>query len=158
MVTLMRRLALAVLPALSVAACRPAPPSYRAGSLTISDVVSPEPVRGGPGGAYFTVTNAGATDSLIRVSSPAADTVSIHQMADGNGAMVMGPVAAVALPAGTTVHFAPGHDHVMLEALRRPILAGDSLTLILTFRHAGVVAVRARVVPYRDLESVLDAR
>jgi copper(I)-binding protein len=142
----------------TLAACHPAPPAYRAGPLTISRVVSPEPVRGGPGGAYFTITNAGPADTLIRVTSAVSDSVSMHRMFDRDGTMLMGPVAEVAIPAGGTVRFAPGHDHVMLEALRRTLVAGDSVPLVLVFRRAGPVPVWARVVAYRDLESALGAR
>ena len=137
--------------------CRAASPVYRAGPLTISYVVSPEPVRGGPGGAYFTITNAGAADTLIGVTSTTADSVSMHQIFYRGGTMLMRPVVEVEIPARSAIRFAPGHDHVMLEALRRPIVVGDSVPLVLVFRRAGPVPVWARVVAYRDLESALGA-
>lgn len=152
----MIRVGAVVLGLAALAACARPAPVYHAGALTISGVYAPEPVRGGPGGAYFTIANAGDPDTLMAVTSPDADSVSMHGTVDRDGTALMGPLAAVAILTGDTIRFAPGHDHVMLERLRRPIAAGDSVPLVLHFRHAGAVAVAARVVSYQDLESALD--
>ncbi|HEU5359022.1 MAG TPA: copper chaperone PCu(A)C [Gemmatimonadales bacterium] len=153
----MTRRALAALGVAALVGCRPAPPVYHLGELTISHVVSPEPQRGGPGGAYFTIVNGGPDDTLIGVASPDADTVMMHESETTGGMVKMDMTAAVPVPAGDTVRFAPGRRHVMLTGLHRTLIAGDSLRLTLTFREAGTVVVTARVVAYADLDAALGA-
>lgn len=147
----------AVLCLAALAECRPAAPVYHLGEITISHVVSPEPQRGGPGGAYFTIVNGGPDDTLVGVTSPDADKVMMHESESMGGMVQMEMTAAVPVPAGDTVRFAPGQRHVMLEGLHRTLLPGDSLPLTLTFREAGTVVVSARVVAYADLDAALGA-
>lgn len=149
---------LAVAALLAVAACRPAAPVYHLGPITLSHVVSPEPQRGGPGGAYFTIVNDGPDDTLISVATPDADSSMMHRSVRRGGMVDMEMVAAVPVPAGDTVRFEPGADHVMLVGLHRTILAGDSIPLTLTFRNAGTLVVTARVVSYADLDAALGPR
>ena len=151
----MRRPLLAALGLAALVGCRPAPTVYHLGEITISHVVSPEPQRGGPGGAYFTIINGGPDDTLVGVTSPDADTVMMHESETSGGMMQMKMTAAVPIPAGDTVRFAPGQRHVMLTGLHRTLLPGDSLPLTLTFRGAGTVVVSARVVAYADLDAAL---
>ncbi|MGH7733259.1 MAG: copper chaperone PCu(A)C [Gemmatimonadales bacterium] len=143
---------------LAFAACHMAAPVYHLGSLTLTHVVAPEPQRGGPGGAYFTIINDGPDDTLIGVTSPDADTTMMHRSVPTGGMVRMEMTTAVPVPAGDTVRFEPGTDHVMLTGLHRTILAGDSLSLTLTFRNAGTVVVTAPVVPYADLDAALGPR
>jgi copper(I)-binding protein len=56
---------------------------------------------------------------------------------------------------GDSVRLRPGGRHVMLEGLRRPLAAGDSLRAVLRFRRAGALAITAPVVAYQDLEQYL---
>ncbi|MGB7211182.1 MAG: copper chaperone PCu(A)C [Gemmatimonadales bacterium] len=143
---------------LAAAACHPAAPVYQLGPITVTHVVAPEPQRGGPGGAYFTIINAGPEDTLVGVSSPDADTTMMHTSVPMGGMVHMEMTGAVPVPAGDTVRFEPGADHVMLTGLHRTLVAGDSLPLTLTFRNAGTVEVTARVVSYADLDAALGPR
>ncbi|HET7024769.1 MAG TPA: copper chaperone PCu(A)C [Gemmatimonadales bacterium] len=154
----MRARGAAALVLLAAAACHPAAPVYHLGSITVTHVVSPEPQRGGPGGAYFTIINDGPDDTLIGVTSPDADTTMMHRSTPMGGMVRMEMAAAVPVPAGDTVRFEPGADHVMLTGLHRTLLAGDSLPLTLTFRNAGTLVVSARVVSYADLDAALGPR
>jgi hypothetical protein len=43
----------------------------------------------------------------------------------------------------------------MLFQLRRKVVAGDTVTLYLSFVRVGAVQLRAPVVPYADLEKFL---
>jgi copper(I)-binding protein len=69
---------------------------------------------------------------LVSVASPAAGVVEIHQMAMDGDVMTMRPVNGLELPAGKTVELKPGGYHVMLMDLKRPLKAGDvvSVTLV----------------------------
>ena len=152
------RVVAAALALVTVVACHPAGPEYHLGPLTLTHVVSPEPQRGGPGGAYFTIINAGADDTLLSVTTPDADSSMMHRSVPMGGMVRMEMTDAVPIGAGDTVRFEPGADHVMLVGLHRTLVAGDSLPLTLTFRNAGTVVVAARVVSYADLDAALGPR
>lgn len=97
---------------------------------------------GADGALYFTLANPGR-DTLVVLGarSDAAAVTSLHtsmQMGQGAGAMVhMTPVARLAVPPGDSVVFAPLGKHAMLERLRRPIAAGDSVPFALTVARGG---------------------
>ena len=138
--------------------CRAAAtPVYQIGSLTVSRVVAPVPVIGGPGGIYFTVTAHGVGDTLIAVTTPIADSAQIHATMVRGEVLMMAPTVAVPIPVGAAVRFAPGGRHVMLLGLHRTLVAGDSFPVELTFSHAGRLTVSARLVDYAHLDDARDA-
>ncbi len=56
------------------------------------------------------------------------------------------------IPAGKTVELAPGGMHFMLLGLKRPLKAGDAITMKMTFVDAGKAKVTSVVtVPVRPL-------
>jgi copper(I)-binding protein len=59
--------------------------------------------------------------------------------------MRMRAVAAIDVPAGARVALASGGYHVMLIGLHKPLAAGGSVPLTLTFERAGSVEVMADV-------------
>jgi periplasmic copper chaperone A len=52
---------------------------------------------------------------------------------------------SIAIPASGTVVLEPGGFHVMLDGLRRDLVAGETVELELTFERAGPVTVDALV-------------
>ena len=86
-------------------------------------------------GAFMTIHSTEAAE-LVGVSSPAASKASIHRMAMANAMMTMEPVDALPIPAHGTVELKPGTFHVMLIGLTRPLEAGTTVPLTLTFRGA----------------------
>ncbi|MFI5234534.1 MAG: copper chaperone PCu(A)C [Gemmatimonadales bacterium] len=130
-------------------------PVYQAGNLTISRVVAPVPVIGGPGGVYFTITAHGVGDTLLAVTTPVADSAQIHATMARGEVLMMAPTAAVPIPAGATVRFAPGGRHVMLLGLHRTLIAGDSFPVELIFRRAGRLTVSAHLADYAHLDEAL---
>lgn len=85
--------------------------------------------------AYMELTSP--TDiALISVASPAAGRVELHAVTTEDGVMKMRPVGRVELPAGKAVKLAPGGLHVMLEDLKRPLKAGETVPLTLTIQRA----------------------
>ncbi len=86
-------------------------------------------------GAFMTIRSSEATE-LIRVSSPAAASASLHKMVMTDSMMSMEPVSSLPIPAHGMVDLKPGTYHVMLIGLKRTLAAGTSIPLILTFRGA----------------------
>ena len=99
------------------------------------------------GAAYMTLTNKTQTaDRLTGASSEVAAKVQIHEMKVVNGVMKMREVAGgLAIPAGGSVALKPGSYHVMLMGLKKPLVAGQSFPLTLTFAKAGNISVTVPV-------------
>ena len=101
------------------------------------------------GAAYLTLTSAG-DDRLLEVQVPAfvAARAEMHEVRkDSHGQMTMRRVEGIALPANQQVTLGPGSSHIMLVDLSRPLVAGDTLDVVLKFEKATRMAVR---VPVRD--------
>lgn len=99
------------------------------------------------GAAYVTVKGGAEADALLGVSTPIAAQAMVHETINDNGVMKMREVASVPVPAGQTVTFAPGGNHIMLMGLKRPLKAGDRFPLTLKFAKAGDVTVTVTVRP-----------
>ena len=64
---------------------------------------------------------------------------------DAKGQLSMHSVPELALPARTAVEFRPGAQHIMLMALARPLVAGDTIDVTLRLARAGELTTRAIV-------------
>lgn len=129
---------------LLAAACQRGLPEAHAsaGDLRLEHGFAFEPITPASGAAYVAITNRGrAADTLLSITSPAAAMV----MAHGGTMSGMGPVE---VPAGGSVRFTPGGAHLMLSDFSAAPKAGDSLTIVLTFAHAGTVQLALPVRPY----------
>jgi periplasmic copper chaperone A len=117
------------------------------GSLTVTDAWVRAAARGGTTAAYLTVTNGrGSDDTLVGVSTDAAESASLHRTMTGDSGMTgMQMTDEVPVKAGASVKLEPGGYHVMLEGLKADLAAGATVTLILTFEQAGPVTVSAGV-------------
>jgi copper(I)-binding protein len=87
-------------------------------------------------GAFMRLT-ASRDLRLIGARSDVAQNTEVHEMAMQGQMMRMREVAVVPLPRGQTVALAPGGYHVMLIGLKRPLGAGEQVTLTLVFEDAG---------------------
>jgi copper(I)-binding protein len=94
---------------------------------------------------YLTLTNKGAPDRLLSVTSAMAASVEMHSMAMEGDVMRMRQVEGIALPAGAAVALKPGALHLMLFGLKAPLKAGDHFPMTLKFEKAGVVVVTVSV-------------
>ena len=111
-------------------------PAY-AQEITIKDAWIRGTVQGqGATGAFMEITGK-SNARLVGVTSPLTKNVEVHNMKMENGVMRMFPVDSVDLPAGKPVKLAPGGYHVMLMGLQKPLNAGDTVPLQLTFELAG---------------------
>lgn len=82
---------------------------------------------------------------LIAVSSTAAQSAEIHTMSMDNGVMKMRQLDYLALPANEPVKLGPGGDHLMLFGLKKPLKAGNKITVILTVQYADKKTEKIRV-------------
>ena len=98
------------------------------------------------GAAYFTAENRASTaDTLIGVSSPVAERAEMHTHTMKDGMMMMHQLDSIEVPAGGTLEFKPGGNHIMLIGLKHPLLEGEHFPLTLTFKHAGNVELNVEV-------------
>jgi copper(I)-binding protein len=123
-----------------------APVFAGAGPIKVKAWAEATPPGADVGVVYLELHNLGSTpDRLVGVTSPVAGKLSLHQSMTMSGMSQMRPLDGVTLPPGAIVRFAPGGTHVMLEQLRRPLKAGDSVPLTLIFDHAAALTVAATV-------------
>ena len=99
------------------------------------------------GAAYLVIVNdTGTADSLVGATSPAAETVELHETAaDASGQMAMHPIDKIDLPAGGRVTLQPGGMHIMLIDLTGDLVAGQQIDVTLDFATAPDVVVKATV-------------
>jgi periplasmic copper chaperone A len=96
--------------------------------------------------AYLVITNPGPADWLVRASSPAADSVTLHETTtDPAGMTGMGMLDVIGVPAGGTVKLEPGGLHLMIMGLHGPLVAGGTIEVDLVFGGAGTIAVQAAI-------------
>ncbi|NWD58986.1 copper chaperone PCu(A)C [Pseudomonas veronii] len=110
--------------------------AHASAQVQVSDAWVRATVPGQPSsGAFMTVT-ADSDSKLLRVASPVAKDVQIHEMSMKDDVMRMGPVDSITLPAGTPVKLDPDGYHVMLMGLTGQIKEGDQVPLTLTVENA----------------------
>lgn len=101
-----------------------------------------------PGVAYMTIRNTGDTEmTLIGLRTEVAATAQVHRTAtDGNGVSSMSPAGDIEIAPAGTVSLEPGGLHAMLMKLSRPLIEGESYSLILIFGDGSEVAVTVPVL------------
>lgn len=125
--------------------------SFASTDVTVSHAWARSTVPGQPvAAAYFDLrSERGATLTCLR--SDAAATVQLHAMQRDGDIMRMRELPALVLPAGQTVHLAPGGTHPMLMQLKRPLRAGETLDLELLLQDGSGRREKVRVkVPVTD--------
>jgi|SRR5262245_38970295 len=95
---------------------------------------------------YFHLVSAKDPDRLMSVEAPAAQKAEIHEETTQNGVVRMNNLAAIDIPAGGTVNFAPGGKHLMLTGLKAPLKEGESFLITLTFDKAGTQSTPVKVL------------
>ena len=97
------------------------------------------------GAVYVSVVNRGGSDRLTGAATDRAASATIHSSLIENGVSKMQTPGSVAIPGGATVALAPGATHVMLEGLRSPLVAGETIAVTLHFAKVGPKIVTANV-------------
>ncbi len=95
---------------------------------------------------YLTLINVGSEDlTLVKLESPAFETVELHEMAMTGGLMKMRELSEVVVPAGGQARFEPGGRHLMLKGPERHLAEGQTVDLTLTFSSGRRQTVSVRV-------------
>ncbi|MEQ9401922.1 MAG: SCO family protein [Longimicrobiales bacterium] len=129
------------------------PPLGAAGDVVVLDAFAPQPPPNSAAAVYLTLRNTGSrADTLVELSSPAAEGASLHDMVTVDGVVRMEAIAGVALTPGRTVRLAPGARHGMLQGVTPgSLVVGQAAEVTLRFARGGTVTVPLRVVRYQDL-------
>jgi periplasmic copper chaperone A len=121
---------------------------FKGGDIVIEKAWSRATPKGSPVGVgYLVIHNRGATpDRLVGGSAEFASAVSIHEMSKDGGIMRMRELASgLEIPAHSDVVLSPGGYHIMFTGLKSPLNKGENVKAILTFEHAGTIAVELAV-------------
>ncbi len=96
---------------------------------------------------YLAIINREAASvSFSGATSPAAESVSLHETMAMNGMVHMMPLdTAQVIAANDSLVMAEGAKHLMVSGLRRKLSAGDSLPLTLSFADGRTLDVKAAV-------------
>ena len=98
------------------------------------------------GAVFLTVKNTGnKSDALISASSDVAARTELHEMSETNGVMKMRKVEKIDIAAEQSVELKSGGYHIMLMDLKKPLKAGDTIPLTLTFESGETETVNATV-------------
>ena len=126
-----------------------APATAMAGPIMLERAWSPATPPGATTAAvYLTIMNHGsAPDTLVGGSTPAADSVQVHQMSMANGIMTMREMKdGLAIPSGATVTMDPSqHYHLMLVGVKEPLKRGSRYPITLDFAKAGRATIEVDV-------------
>lgn len=95
----------------------------------------------GVSAAYMQIENKGSeSDVLIKAETDVAGLVELHETVFENDVAQMKPLAeGISLPLGSVTELKPGGLHIMLMQLKRELVAGESITLTLTFKSGKTV-------------------
>ena len=98
------------------------------------------------GAAYLTLTNAAQhAIALTSITTDAAHVVEMHEMATVDDMMTMRRVERISVASRSSATLQPGGAHLMLIGLRRPLRAGDALSLTLQFDDGSTQIVSAPI-------------
>lgn len=97
---------------------------------------------------YLTVRNDGPqSDRLVAAATPAASMVHLHAGQVQGGVSSMRSTDSFDVPARGRLQLRVGGDHLMLMGLPKPLQAGTTITVTLTFENAGEMKVSVPVLP-----------
>lgn len=101
------------------------------------------------GVGYLVLTNRGSDEAkLLKIVSPVSDRVMLHRSSiDSQGVARMWPLAKLEIAPGDSVRFEPNGLHVMFMDLKTPFVAGQKVSLQLTFEGEPEITVLLEVRP-----------
>lgn len=139
----MKKLLLALLLIPSIAFAH----SYKQGDIQIGHAWARATAKGAANGAvYIPFLNEGKeADALVSITTPAAESVMIHNTVSEKGVQKMQHVEKLELPPMKPVGMRPGGLHIMLMGLKQPLVEGEKFPMTLTFEKAGKLDVDVMV-------------
>lgn len=108
---------------------------------------------------FGTLTNnSGRAVTVTGGLSDASAGVEVHEITESDGTRTMRKIrGGLTIPAGATAELKPGGDHIMLMGLKRPIRAGDQITITLTFADGSTLDASARARDFSGNQEKYDA-
>ena len=104
-------------------------------------------VSGNPGAVYFTITNGGDEQVMIREAYVmGAGSAMMHETSEWSRQVDMQELFQVPVPAGGETVFAPGGKHVMAFDLDDTLAAGGETEVTLTFTGGDKVSFPATLL------------
>jgi copper(I)-binding protein len=95
---------------------------------------------------YLKITNRGTSHATVSgVSADDFGSIEIHRTVMENGVARMLSARQLEIPAGESFILEPGGYHLMLFDPARPLVAGDTVELLLQIRNGACLAVNAPV-------------
>jgi copper(I)-binding protein len=130
-----RRVLQAALIAAGLVAAAPSAPV----TLEIHDAwLRPSPPGVPVGAGYLTIVNRGAvSDELLKVATPRASMVQVHETRLEQGVMRMRELERLAISPQSRVVLAPNGTHLMLMGLTEPLRVGETVPITLRFARGG---------------------
>jgi len=119
-------------------------------AVTISDAWA-KAADSGMSAAFGELANDSGDDvTVVSATTEASSTVELHEtVEDGSGQMTMRKIdGGFVIPAGGSLSLEPGGNHLMLMGLTSPLMAGDDITITLTFSDDSTFAFTAPVKDY----------
>lgn len=105
----------------------------------------------GMSAAFGTLVNDGTADvTVVSAESAASSMLELHETVENeSGEMVMREIeGGFVIPAGGSITLEPGADHLMLMDLTAPLVAGDTVSVTLTFSDDSTYEFDAPVKDY----------
>ena len=106
--------------------------------------------------AYMQLVNNGETDRvLIGAKIEGVGVVELHEMIIENDVMRMNPIEgqALTIPAGETITLQPGGLHIMLMAVEKSFMGGETAAMELLFADEASIAIELPVTDEAPAES-----
>jgi len=101
---------------------------------------------------YLTVANRGAgDDALVGATCECAGEVTLHVTEEDGGLSKMVGTDRLELGADSTVELQPAGSHLMLERLEAPLVAGDTVTVVVAFERSPQMTLEVPVVGLASL-------
>lgn len=105
-------------------------------SPAITEAWARATVPGQPVAAAYMKISSASDLTLTHVETDAAKQVQVHDMQMNDGVMQMRRREQLDIPAGKTIELAPGGMHLMLLGLKKPLKAGEAITVNMIFSDA----------------------
>lgn len=112
-----------------------APPATRPSVKAQGAFIAATPPGAPSGALYLQLSNTGKTPLTLLggTTSIAAHVMPMKSVRDQKGLIGMQDVSRLIIPAGRTLRFRPGGDHLMLYGLKRAPKVGETVAVTLKF-------------------------